>query len=253
MPATGTYDFKFALFDAPTAGTQLGSQLCADNVAVSGGTFTTQLDFGSQFAGQQRFLEVWVRQDTGLSCASNAGFTILAPRQSLTASPNAVFALNAAAAASATTATNATNFNNQPASFYTNATNLTSGTIPDSRLSTNAALLTGTQSFSGSKSFSSPASFTIPTGTAPFSVTSTTKVANLNADQLDGLDSSAFSLTTHTHDASAIVSGLLADARLSTNIPSSQRRQHVHQRPDHFHDHPDAAEHDEARAPAAPG
>jgi hypothetical protein len=33
---------------------------------------------------------------------------------------------------------------------------------------------------------------TVATGTAPFTVTSTTKVTNLNADQLDGLDSTSF-------------------------------------------------------------
>src|SRR5262249_10780205 len=75
-PAPGTYDFKFTLFDAPAAGTQLGSQLCSDNLAVANGTFTVQLDFGGQFAGQQGFLEIWVRQDTGLSCANNTGFSI---------------------------------------------------------------------------------------------------------------------------------------------------------------------------------
>lgn len=211
-PASGVYDFKFALFDAAAGGAQLGSQLCADNTAVANGTFSVQLDFGSQFAGQQRFLEIWVRPDTGLSCASNSGYTILAPRQNLTAAPNAVFSLNAAAAA------NATLLNNQPASFYSNAANLT-GTLPDARLSNNAALLAGAQTFSGAKSFTIPPSFTSPGGTPPFAVTSTTRVVNLNADLLDGLDSSAFSLTSHTHDASAIVSGLLADARLSTNIP----------------------------------
>ena len=137
-PASGTYDLKFTLFDALTAGNQVGPQLCSDNVAVVNGKVTVQLDFGSQFAGQQRFLEVWVRPDTGLSCSSNTGFNILGPRQSLTAAPNAVFSLNAAAAGtatSATTATNATQLNNQPASFYTNAANLTSGTIANARTS----------------------------------------------------------------------------------------------------------------------
>src|SRR5262245_8261372 len=62
-PASGVYDFKFALFDAAAGGAQLGPQLCSDNLSVNGGTFTVQLDFGSQFAGQQRFLEIWVRQD----------------------------------------------------------------------------------------------------------------------------------------------------------------------------------------------
>lgn len=72
VPATGVYDFQFALFDAAAGGSQLGTTLCSDNVAVSGGTFTAPLDFGSQFTGNQRFLEVRVRQDTGLNCGSAA-------------------------------------------------------------------------------------------------------------------------------------------------------------------------------------
>jgi hypothetical protein len=39
----------------------------------------------------------------------------------------------------------------------------------------------------------------VTTGTAPFVVASTTVVSNLNADQLDGNEAAAFSLTSHTH------------------------------------------------------
>src|SRR6185295_3334540 len=109
-------------------------QLCAENVAVANGRFTVQLDFGSQFAGQQRLLEVWVRQDTGLTCVSNTGFTTLSPRQSMTTAPNAAFSLNAASATNATSATNSTQLNGQAASFYQNAANLSTGTIPSARL-----------------------------------------------------------------------------------------------------------------------
>lgn len=42
--------------------------------------------------------------------------------------------------------------------------------------------------------------------------------SNFNADFLDGFSSSAFATTTHTHDAGNIVSGLLSDARLSSNV-----------------------------------
>jgi hypothetical protein len=143
-PASGVYDFQFALFDGAAGGSQLGTTLCSDNVAVSGGTFTVQLDFGAQFAGNQPYLEVRVRQDTGLSCGSAAGFTTLAPRQNLTAAPNAAFSLNAAL------------LNSQPASFYLNASNVTSGTLPDARLSLNVALLSGAQTFFSANSFTAP-------------------------------------------------------------------------------------------------
>lgn len=51
------------------------------------------------------------------------------------------------------------------------------------------------------------------TGTAPFTVASTTLVNNLNADLLDGFQSSAFATAIHTHAASAITSGTLAHER----------------------------------------
>ena len=152
--ATGLYDFRFTLYDAEAGGTQLGPQLCSDNISVTNGHFTAQLDFGAQFAGQQRFLEVWVRQDTGLTCANSIGYTTLSPRQNLTASPNAVFALNAATAASAASSTNASQFNGQAPSFYTNAANLSSGSIPSARLagsySSTLNLTNASNTFAGS-------------------------------------------------------------------------------------------------------
>lgn len=45
---------------------------------------------------------------------------------------------------------------------------------------------------------------TLATGTAPFTVASTTKVTNLNADLLDGLDSTAFATSGHNHDAAYV-------------------------------------------------
>src|SRR5438067_1862049 len=108
-PASGVYDFQFVLFDAASAGAQVGPTLCGDNLTLSaGGTFTAQLDFGSHFAGSQRFLEVRVRQDSGLNCTNAAGFTTLSPRQILTAAPNALFSISATSAANAATAVNAT-------------------------------------------------------------------------------------------------------------------------------------------------
>jgi len=52
--------------------------------------------------------------------------------------------------------------------------------------------LTGNQTVAGIKTFSSQLISTVAIGTAPFSVVSTTKVTNLNADLLDGLNSTAF-------------------------------------------------------------
>ncbi len=93
--ASGLFDLRFRLNDAPSGGGQIGATLCADNVSVSNGVFTTLLDFGAVFGSAARFLEIDVRSDTGLDCSTAAGFTILGPRQSITPAPVATHALHA--------------------------------------------------------------------------------------------------------------------------------------------------------------
>lgn len=88
-PANGNHDFEFALFDSLAGGTQLGSTLTRSNVAVSTGVFSVSLDFGSQFPGATRFLEIRVRPSGG------GAFTPLAPRQPFTSSPYSIRSLNA--------------------------------------------------------------------------------------------------------------------------------------------------------------
>ncbi|MFO0840698.1 MAG: tail fiber domain-containing protein [Phycisphaerae bacterium] len=89
-PANGTYDIRFVLFDASTAGTQVGMTVCMDNVAVTAGLFTATLDFGAQFMGQDRWLEISVRADATSSNCGTGAYTTLSPRQLLTASPYAL-------------------------------------------------------------------------------------------------------------------------------------------------------------------
>lgn len=211
QPSSGVYDMRFRLFNTFTSGTQAGPTLCTENVQVVNGRFTLELDFGQVFTGSSRFVEIEIRPDVGTLCSSAGGYVVLTPRQKLTATPHAAYSLTANAANSASL------LNNQPPSFYQNAANLTSGTLPDARLSTNVSTLTGVQTFSDTKTFSAAPAFSA--AGAPFSVSSTALVTNLNADLLDGLNSTAFALASHTHDASAIVSGTLADARLALNIP----------------------------------
>lgn len=102
-PANGNYDFEFALYDALSGGTQIGSTLTRSAVSVSNGIFSVNLDFGQNFPGANRFLEIHVRQSGG------GAFTPLAPRQAISSAPYAVKSLNADAALTATNATNATN------------------------------------------------------------------------------------------------------------------------------------------------
>lgn len=202
-PVTGLYDLRFTLFDDAMTGNQVGATLCADDVSVQGGRFTVALDFGAVYSAP-RYLQIGVRPDSGVGCADATGMTMLAGRQPLTPAPSALHA---------TTAGDAATLGGQTGVYYRDAANLT-GTVSDALLSSNiprlnfAGTFTAIPSFNGGTSGSS----------APFTVDSTFRVTNLNADLLDGLDSTAFAAASHTHDASAITAGTLADARLSANI-----------------------------------
>lgn len=86
--ATGNYDFEFALFNALAAGGQIGATLPRNNVVVTNGIFSVRLDFGSQFPGANRFMEIRVRQ------AGAGVFTTLTPRSQINSSPYSVKSLN---------------------------------------------------------------------------------------------------------------------------------------------------------------
>jgi len=89
-PANGLFDLRFRLFDAAVGGAQVGSTVCADGVVVTNGLFTTPVDFGAQFNGDARFLEIGVRADgTPGNCAAGI-YTPLAPRQELQGTPYAL-------------------------------------------------------------------------------------------------------------------------------------------------------------------
>jgi hypothetical protein len=86
MQANGAYDFEFKLYDAASAGTQVGITVTLDNVAVSAGLFNVELDFGvSAFGGGARWLRIAVRPG-----ASTGTYTALTPRQELTPAPYAL-------------------------------------------------------------------------------------------------------------------------------------------------------------------
>ena len=86
-PANGQYDFEFKLFDAASAGAQIGSTNSKEDVQVNSGNFAVELDFGgSAFTGAGRFLEIGVRAGN-----STGAFTTLAPRRPLLAVPYALY------------------------------------------------------------------------------------------------------------------------------------------------------------------
>src|SRR5260221_1384916 len=86
-PANGTnYGMVFYLYDAPTNGNLLGN-LGIVSVSVSNGLFTVPLDFGTNFPGADRWLEITVQKN-------GSGFSTLAPRQKLNPTPYAITARN---------------------------------------------------------------------------------------------------------------------------------------------------------------
>src|SRR5580765_2505410 len=60
-PANANYDFEFALFDALSGGSQIGATIPKNTVLVANGLFSVNLDFGPQFPGANRYLEVRVK------------------------------------------------------------------------------------------------------------------------------------------------------------------------------------------------
>jgi len=92
-PANGTFDLEFELYDALADGDSLSTRLIIDNVSVSDGVFSVELDFGPDpFFGEQLWIEIGVRNGT-----SNGGFQGLAPRQKMTSVPFAQHAETIAA------------------------------------------------------------------------------------------------------------------------------------------------------------
>jgi len=86
-PAEGSYDLIFDLYDAEEDGNLLGS-LTQEDVTVVDGYFTITLNYGTGvFDGQARWLEIRVRPG-----AETGAFTLLTPRQAITAAPYAAYA-----------------------------------------------------------------------------------------------------------------------------------------------------------------
>lgn len=129
-PVNGLYDLRFKLFDAAVGGTQIGGTLCLNDLVVVNGQVVAILDFGPVFSGNQLFLEIQTRPDTGLDCSVSEGFLTLLPRELIANAPNSIFAQNAS------------NLSGRPSGFYQDATNLISGTLSAARLPI-PALLSG--------------------------------------------------------------------------------------------------------------
>lgn len=100
-PANGNHDFEFALF--VSGGSQIGPTLTRTNVPVTNGIFAVELDFGNNYTGANRELEIRVRPSGG------GAFTALTPRQLLRATPYSIVAVSSLNSLNSTNAANATN------------------------------------------------------------------------------------------------------------------------------------------------
>ena len=182
-PANAAYDFRFALYDAVTNGNQVSVPLTNSAVAVSNGLFSVTLDFGAGlFTGTNYWLDIGVR------AVGVTNFTPLLPRQPVLPVPYAIFATGASnllgtlpaaqltgilsASQVAGTSANQVNFLNANNTFSgtfsgnggpltnLNGSQITFGIVADARLSTNVALLNGSQTFSGNNQFYGANNFT---------------------------------------------------------------------------------------------
>jgi hypothetical protein len=126
-PATGLYDFRFAVYDDANAGGIQSTPVFA-TLGVTNGLFTTTLNFGgSVFNGGARWLEINVRTNGAVDYAT------LAPRQPVTPAPYAIYA----AAAGGVNAAGITG-------------TLAPAQLPDGTLTNNAGGVTLSGSFTGS-------------------------------------------------------------------------------------------------------
>lgn len=151
-PFTGNAEFHPTLWNAATGGTQIAANAPATVIVpVTNGLFVLPLDFGANFPGESRWLQVEVRTAIG-------PFTTLSPRQQIAATPYAMTASNLTGTLAASqlsgalpaanlsgTYTGAVTFNNTANTFSgngaglttLNASRLTTGTVPDARLAAN--------------------------------------------------------------------------------------------------------------------
>jgi len=83
MPANGSYNLAFKLFNASSSGVQVGSTITLNGTDVANGLFTVELNFGATaFPGADRWLEIAVNGTT------------LVPRVKVNAAPYATFSQN---------------------------------------------------------------------------------------------------------------------------------------------------------------
>ncbi len=161
-PANGNYDLTFSLFDSSTGGNQQGTVITNIATAITNGLFIVNLDFGNEFPGTPRWLEIAVRTNGG------GTFTALSPRQPITSTPYAIQSVNATSASVAATATSV------PAGNVSGI--LSTAQLPATVITNGASSVTISGNFSGNGS-----GLTGVPGTLPWNqVTGTNATASAN-------------------------------------------------------------------------
>lgn len=151
------FDVQFRWFDVPSGGVLVTQTLTQVSVLDSNGLFRALIDLGpNAFTSDPRWMELAVRR-----AGTPDPFATLSPRQRVSPVPTSLHAQSADVAASVT------------------------GVLSPANLPPSVARLDAPQIFTA------PPAFNPPSG-PPFTVGITQKVANLNADLLDGLDSASF-------------------------------------------------------------
>jgi len=94
LPLSGTADFRFTLWNHATDPQVSPPMQEVLNVDVVNGLFTVELDFGSAAFGEAHWLGIEIRDPAGLG----GSYQQLAPRQTVTGAPLALYALSAGSA-----------------------------------------------------------------------------------------------------------------------------------------------------------
>jgi len=188
-PATGVYQVQFQLFDAVTGGMAHGV-LVTNLLTVTNGLFTTTLDFGQGvFNGSPLWLALSVSTN-----GSSQPFTILSPRQAITAAPQSVFAETTSAAGIV-------------------------GILPDSLLSTNVAQLDADAIFSGALQLTNPTNTFQGTFTGDGSGLSNVSTASL-VGGINTTNPLVHGATTYGTDISSITDQVSTNFAYPTEAPA---------------------------------
>ncbi|MCH8333287.1 hypothetical protein IIC65_05090 [Candidatus Sumerlaeota bacterium] len=206
--AEGGFDLRFILYNAEIGGAQVGAIVMLEDVSVSGGRFSVELDFGAgAFGDEARWLEISVRPGT-----ETGAFTPLVPRQRLTPAPLAIHA---------STAGDADTLDAMDSSDFAAATDL-AGKADATHTHDGADITTGTvaQALIADE-------MTRDTEVLALVLAGDGAGSMLDADTLDGFDSPDFAMQTdlngkadlaHMHDGADITTGTVAQARIADEM-----------------------------------